>query len=338
MRKWFPAMEAWEAGLRVKKLIGFDAREGRRRYGDQGDDPRYEYWYPLQDWGWDRERCKREIAAVGLPIPAKSACFFCPASKKPELLELNQWSPDLYELSIALEDRYRNGKHFRGSGASTKGLGRTFAWRKHGESCRNSVNILHPGRGGMQMPLKINVGLAKKIGLANYGSIGANCNMEFEADQSLLQNEESLRRNVRNAYVACSQAVNDELARQQGQGQGQNNSNGAASVRNQPSIPASQTSSPTNGNGHTNGNGQSNGNGNGKNGHGPSAKQMTYLRQLAGQIKGLGVRRLEALAQTMFGKPVAALSSLDASGLIDTMKAIKAGEIDLESVLGGTTS
>ena len=84
------------------------------------------------DWGWNRERCKQVIATEGLPVPAKSACFFCPASKKVELTELNETSPDLYQLSLVLEDRYRDGKHFRGEAASTRGLGRTFAWRDHG--------------------------------------------------------------------------------------------------------------------------------------------------------------------------------------------------------------
>ena len=175
------------------------------------------------------------------------------------------------------------------------------------------------------MSMKINVGLSKKIGLANYGSIGANCNVEFEADQSLLQDQEALRRNVRNAYAACSQAVNQELARQQSEAG--NNGNGQQAPSGQ--TPASSNVNGTNGNGHSNGNG--------KNGHGPSGKQMTYMRQLAVQVKGLGIRRLDALAQKMFGKPLTALSSLDASGLIDTMKGIKAGEIDLDSVLGGTS-
>jgi hypothetical protein len=176
--------------------------------------------------------------------------------------------------------------------------------------------------------MKITVGLNKKIGQANYGSIGANCGIEFDADQSLLQNEEALRRQVQRAYAACAQAVNDELARQQGQSGG----NGIGTT-GQPATLPGQASAPINGNG-SNGNGHSGGKGKA----GPSDKQMIYLRQLAGQIKGLGVRKLDQLAQTMFGKPVASLSSLDVSGLIDTLKGVKAGEIDLDSVLGGAAS
>lgn len=187
------------------------------------------------------------------------------------------------------------------------------------------------------MPLRLNIGLSKKLGLPEYGSLGASCNVDIELDAALLQTDpEAFQRHARNAYDACRRAVQEELARHQA-------APTTTSVNHPPAA-----SGNGNGNGHGtsngNGNGHASGNGNGQNGNGrgnghpASEKQMTYVRQLAGHIKGLGVRRLEALANKMFSKPVVGLTSLEASGLIDALKGIKAGEIDLDTVLGGAAT
>jgi len=164
------------------------------------------------------------------------------------------------------------------------------------------------------MPMTVNCGLSKKIGQPNFGSVGASCSVEFEADNSLLQTDlDAFHRHVRNAFVACQQAVNDELARNQ------------------------QAGTPGNGRATAEPNGRTS-NGNGANGHRASQKQAEYIQQLARQVHGLGVRKLETLAQNMFSKPVADLTSLDASGLIDTLKAIKAGSIELDQALNGVVT
>jgi len=98
--------------------------------------------------------------------------------------------------------------------------------------------------------LKVSVGLSKKVGLPEYGSLGASCHVEVELDSALLQNDlEKFQQHVRRAYVACAQAVNEELTR--------SNGHHPAPAQN----PAPANSNGMNGNGHaaSNGNGSSNG-------------------------------------------------------------------------------
>jgi hypothetical protein len=64
------------------------------------------------------------------------------------------------------------------------------------------------------MPLKLTVGLARKVGQPHYGSLGASCGVEVELENSLLGGDpDAFRARVRDAFVACRRAV--ELERLQ---------------------------------------------------------------------------------------------------------------------------
>ncbi len=104
VRTWAPALEAWRRGQKVIRAIGYDAGKADMKRGWKlKDDARHSYWYPLRQWGWDRERCEAEILAAGLPLPMKSACFFCPASKPRELDWLAAEHPELAGRIVEME-------------------------------------------------------------------------------------------------------------------------------------------------------------------------------------------------------------------------------------------
>ena len=174
------------------------------------------------------------------------------------------------------------------------------------------------------MPISINVGLSKKLGMPDFGSVGATCSVTFEADHALLEHDlDGFHQRVKNAFAACHQAVQDQLAREvnaeaSSTGAPDNQSHTEASAQSDQTLPTQ----PQDG-------------GNGGNWHPATEKQTTYLRQLAKQVDGLGVRRLESLAQKLYSKPVAGLAGFEASRMIKTIKAIQDGEIDLAAVLSG---
>src|SRR5438874_385962 len=66
------------------------------------------------------------------------------------------------------------------------------------------------------VPMRLNVGVSRKVGLPDYGSVGASCNIEMELDAGLLERDlDGFHAQVRGVYVAAHQAVHDELARLQ---------------------------------------------------------------------------------------------------------------------------
>lgn len=75
-----------------------------QRVGNKKVMPYEQPAYPLIDLGYSRGDCRRIIADAGLPVPGKSACFFCPFHRPQTWREMARDEPDLFERSAQLED------------------------------------------------------------------------------------------------------------------------------------------------------------------------------------------------------------------------------------------
>ena len=99
------------------------------------------------------------------------------------------------------------------------------------------------------MPVKVNIGLSKKVGLPYYGSLGASAHVEFELDGGYDNGStDKFQDAVRRAYAACRQAVEAELTVKEQcpgpQSRGQHQSLATNRVANQ-TNPGTQTRGAT---------------------------------------------------------------------------------------------
>lgn len=163
------------------------------------------------------------------------------------------------------------------------------------------------------MPLILEVSLARKIGLPDYGSLGASCGLKLEVDPALLSGDAArIREHLSQAYNICASAVDEELKQRR-----QEHETVDAPLKETPfHVSLDTPSSPA------------------RSSHGRiTRKQFDYARELATQIDQVGDSGLSSLAQRMFARSLDKLSSLQASSLIQTLKQLKAGRLKIAEFL-----
>lgn len=98
------AKKIWKQGGKLTKFIGYDATETHRIAKSKlREDKKYDYKYPLADWGITRKDCIEIIKNEGLCLPGKSVCFFCPMTRPTEIRQLNNNYPDLMQRALNIE-------------------------------------------------------------------------------------------------------------------------------------------------------------------------------------------------------------------------------------------
>jgi hypothetical protein len=160
------------------------------------------------------------------------------------------------------------------------------------------------------MTIKINVGVNKKIGLPDYGSAGSHCNIEIEADNSVLNDVEQFLQRVKGAYEVARHSVESELAHHR------------THQSRQSSVESAQKQEYRNDNSYSTNN-SSTGN------YIASAKQQQFIASLVKVIKGLDWRTLDKYCNAKFGKSISQISPKQASELIDDLKAAKDGRKEI---------
>lgn len=108
------------ATIEDKAIVGIGISLDEWQRAGTAEDPRSKYQlreYPLLERRLTRDQCQGIIRAEGLPLPPRSACFFCPFHTKHEWAKLAREEPALFEKACLLEDKLHARGQALGRGA-----------------------------------------------------------------------------------------------------------------------------------------------------------------------------------------------------------------------------
>lgn len=145
-------------------LIGYEANEAHR-FADpkraKNHDPRAHNRYPLVEAGLTREDCERLIAAAGLPVPPKSACWFCTKGCMADWRKLQTTHVDLFAEVIAWEEEVQEARRVRKAAKGEEFTPFPFISNKKGktvkEVCDTKPRKSNKKQQGFTMPKSVSM-------------------------------------------------------------------------------------------------------------------------------------------------------------------------------------
>lgn len=101
------------AGAPATVMVGISTDEISRA-SNRRSEPYEHVTYPLLDLGMSRAACMRIITEANMPVPPKSACWFCPFHSRAAWINMRTDDPDMFERAAQLEDTLNAKRAARG--------------------------------------------------------------------------------------------------------------------------------------------------------------------------------------------------------------------------------
>lgn len=112
-----------ETAIKARVAFGFNSEEPKRiAKGQNFDHPLRIGWYPLPEWGWNREACEEYIFSVLGIRWKKSACVYCPFAKLTPAMKARHLEHPAQVAHSLLVEHLSLSMNFRGTLFASRSL------------------------------------------------------------------------------------------------------------------------------------------------------------------------------------------------------------------------